>query len=238
MKKHEEYEDEEFEGGILYPTLEQIEKVEKQAQKSRKQGREEKRYSSWKFEEHEDFYTPPRYLPPPPSEPKKIHLVVWDLDDTLWSVTDKNTGHRTIITSCGLSPYRGIDNDTIENTKCIVHLKTGVRETLSGLKKMGIRLSIASINNYEQGYHALSSFGLAPLFDDIQINWNRKDIMIQDTLNKLRNEHICIADNEIMFLDDRDHNLLDAYDKFKGIVLLNSAEDYQDAREIFKYIKR
>lgn len=143
-----------------------------------------------------------------------------------------------IISSCGLNPYKKIDDNTIENDLCRVVLREGVRDTLHKLKSKGIYLSIASKNNFANGFHALESFGLDKYFIDMQIGWESKDKMIHHTLDKLRNKDICIKDEEIIFLDDNEGNLRDVTEHFDSKpIVLQSKKQYTNAKEILKYIE-
>lgn len=190
------------------------------------------------------WYVHSSYKPPKrkKSKKKKVKEFVFKPKEGMIPVSPTGTTRAQrgtgIISGCG-SGYRRVNKTTIENDKCRVVLKPGVLDTLKKLKKRGIYLTTASLNNFKDGIEALRAFGLADMFVDLQIGWGRKDKMIRRSLDNLRNRDICIRDSEIMFLDDNRRNLEDVHKGFEGKpIVLNSEMDYRNANEIFKWIKR
>ena len=86
-------------------------------------------------------------------EGKKIKLVVWDLDNTLWS---------------------GV---LVESNA--VAVKKEVVQVIKELDQRGIINSIASKNDYEAAYEKLKEFGLDEYFVMPEINWNPKSVNIK-----------------------------------------------------------
>jgi len=94
-----------------------------------------------------------------PSREKKIKLLVWDLDETLW--------HGTLA-----------ENET-------VRLRESVPEILRTLDSRGILQSIASKNEHEIAMDRLRHFGLDELFIHPAINWSSKSTNIVEIARQL-----------------------------------------------------
>ena len=94
-----------------------------------------------------------------PDTSKKIKVVVFDLDGTLW--------HGTLLEGDTLIPREGID------------------DVLRELDRRGILLSIASKNDYEPAWAQVQTFGLADWFLCPQINWGPKSRMLEEIAKAL-----------------------------------------------------
>ncbi|MEM7353889.1 MAG: HAD-IIIC family phosphatase [Acidobacteriota bacterium] len=86
--------------------------------------------------------------PPPSDSVKTVKVLVWDLDNTLWSGT----------------LLEGDD----------VRLRPGVKETLDALDRRGILHSIASKNDADTAMTKLEELGVADYFLYPQIGWSAK----------------------------------------------------------------
>ncbi len=84
---------------------------------------------------------------------KKIKLVIWDLDNTIW---------------------QGVISEDKQ-----VELRSGIVSTIKELDRRGILQSVVSKNNYEQAMYQLKSFQLDEYFIYPMINWNSKSENIQ-----------------------------------------------------------
>jgi len=93
------------------------------------------------------------------AEEKKIKVLVWDLDNTLW------------------------DGTLLEDDN--VSLFPGVEETLRELDRRGILLSIASKNEAAPVEAKLRELGLWELFLYPQINWNSKAVSVANIAKAL-----------------------------------------------------
>lgn len=90
---------------------------------------------------------------------KKIKLVVWDLDNTIWS---------------------GV---LVESNEVV--LKEKVVEVIKELDNRGIINSIASKNNFEEAYEKIKEFGLDDYFVMPEINWNPKSVNIRKIVKNI-----------------------------------------------------
>ncbi len=94
-----------------------------------------------------------------PDALKKIKVVVFDLDGTLWNGTL-------------------LEGDTLTP-------KDGIADVLRELDRRGILLSIASKNDYEPAWAQVQAFGLADWFLCPQINWGPKSKMLEEIAKAL-----------------------------------------------------
>lgn len=102
---------------------------------------------------------------------KKVKLIIWDLDDTLWAGT--------------LS-----EGD--------VEVKTGIIEFINHTLDMGIVHSICSKNDYQQTKEKLEELGLWDLFVFASIDWTPKGSRIRaiiDNMNLRPGNVLFVDDN-------------------------------------------
>lgn len=104
---------------------------------------------------------------------KKIKLVIWDADNTLW------------------------DGTVYYTDKEAVKIKPGTKAALKELDKRGIASTMCSKNNYEDVEPMLKKFGIEKYFKESQIGWGLKSEAIKK-LAKIFN----ISFEEILFIDD------------------------------------
>jgi FkbH-like protein len=107
-----------------------------------------------------------------PSAPK-VKVVVWDLDNTVWS---------------GILAEDGADG---------VQLRPGVAETVATLDARGIVQSIASKNNHAPAWVTLERFGLAKYFLYPKINWQPKSLNLKAIANEFN-----LGVDSFAFIDD------------------------------------
>src|SRR3989344_641319 len=104
---------------------------------------------------------------------KKIKLVVWDADNTLWD---------------GTVFYKDKEN---------VKIKPGTKEALKELDKRGIKNTICSKNYYEDVDNILKKFEIGKYFEEPQIGWGLKSDAIRKIAGIFKAEF-----DEILFVDD------------------------------------
>src|SRR3989344_5322609 len=104
---------------------------------------------------------------------KRVKVVVWDADNTLWD---------------GTVFYR--DKESIK-------LKPGTKEALKELDKRGVKNTICSKNYYEDVEKVLKKFEIEKYFHNIQVGWGLKS----DALMKLADDFNAAYD-EMVFIDD------------------------------------
>jgi len=104
---------------------------------------------------------------------KRIKLVIWDADNTLWD---------------GTVFYKDKDN---------VKIKPGTKETLKELDKRNLKNTICSRNYYEDVESMLKKFEIDRYFENPQVGWGLKS----DAIKKLAGLYNINFD-EILFVDD------------------------------------
>src|SRR3989338_1732396 len=104
---------------------------------------------------------------------KRIKLVVWDADNTLWD---------------GTVFYKDKEN---------VAIKPGTKEALKELDKRGIKNTICSKNYYEDVAKILKKFEIEKYFEHSQVGWGLKS----DAIKKLKDIFNANFD-EMIFVDD------------------------------------
>lgn len=128
-------------------------------------------------------------------------LVVFDLDDTVWTVSEG-------LCSLLVPPFRRTSPDRIETREgCWAQLKPGVRKFFEFLKKEGCYISIVSRNEPQPAKWLLMAFGLYDYVDFPQFGWGPKAETIQRTASFLG-----IKLDEVMFFDDWTEHVKAAWD--------------------------
>lgn len=90
---------------------------------------------------------------------RKIKLLIWDLDNTIW-------------------------NGTLTEDK-VTELNEKVKDTILEMDRRGILMSIASKNNFDQALQKLEEFQLAEYFIYPAINWNSKSVNIKEIIKSV-----------------------------------------------------
>ena len=184
--------------------------------------------------------------PLPPLVPKPIKHVVFDLDDTIWSI---NPGH--IISSC--EPIGTTDKDILvakvqqryyqvdekgEATPIVkeataeIKLDPTLRATLDTLKDKGIKMSVASANTKASALKALDAFGLTKYFDQIEANWSQSKA---DMVKKIAQKDKTPTE-EMMFINDAFWNVTEVGEQ-TGAMAVIAGYDIANISEILEYIE-
>ena len=130
---------------------------------------------------------------PVPHHKGQIKCVVWDLDNTLW------------------------DGVLVEGDQ--VRLRPGIPQLLKYLDERGILLSIASKNDHQSAWEALTRLGVADYFLYPQIDWNPKSSKISAIARQLN-----IGLDTFAFIDDNPFELDEIASTLPGVTRIR-AED-------------
>lgn len=103
---------------------------------------------------------------------KEIKCLIWDLDHTIW--------------------------DGILSEEDSLILKPEILTVLKQLDERGILQSVASKNNFEDGWNKLIEFGIEHYFLYPQINWNAKSVAVANIVGQLN-----ISMDTVAFIDDQ-----------------------------------
>ncbi|WP_373265138.1 HAD-IIIC family phosphatase [Hungatella hathewayi] len=111
-------------------------------------------------------------------EKRKIKLVIWDLDNTIW---------------------RGVLSEDRDVT-----LISGRRKMIETLDERGILQSISSKNDYDSAYRKLKEYGLDEYFLYPKINWNPKSQNIKETISQINisEDAVAFVDDQIFELEE------------------------------------
>jgi magnesium-dependent phosphatase-1 len=132
----------------------------------------------------------------------KFKLFVFDLDETLWSVSEG-------LCSLVRPPFHLPHPDRLETNEGFwVELKPGVRKLFLFLKEHGCYVSLASRNDVGPTLEILKALGLAELLDFPQLCWRPKDDSIRKIVKEIqKRDRISIKPEEVLFIDDWPENL-------------------------------
>ncbi|MBS3100830.1 HAD-IIIC family phosphatase [Candidatus Woesearchaeota archaeon] len=119
---------------------------------------------------------------------KRIKVVVWDGDNTLWN---------------GTVFYKDKEN---------VSLKPGTKEALKELDKRGIKSTICSKNYYEDVESILKKFEIAKYFQHPQVGWGLKSDAIKNIAGAFNAQF-----DEMIFVDDDPFQRAEVASQISGI---------------------
>ncbi len=160
-------------------------------------------------------------------------LLLIDLDGTLWDHLDISS-LKPPFKKIGEGKIRDIDGVEVTLNRDIVDLVKWARRN-------GAITSTLSWNIPWKAYKAIETFSIMSIFDYITVmNSDRKDEMIKDLLNKLREMGILIDICRIVYIDDRDIHIKEIYKNIGKIFFLQYGRDFsgfEDGRErILKHL--
>lgn len=162
-----------------------------------------------------------------------IKLVIFDLDNTLWTVNDYD-----IITDTS-PPYRKVSNDFILDCKGNeIKLMPKAIKVIKELSKRKIILSIASFNTIEPARTVLKLFRIYKYFKHPKLIWSsNKHLMIREMLNDFKKENEIIRPEEVIFIDDHEFYKEPLNKEFGGkLNFLVMHNDIKKLSEIFNFI--
>ncbi len=160
----------------------------------------------------------------------KYKLFVFDLDETLWSVSE---GLCTLVRP----PFSFPSPDRIESEEGFwIELKPGVRDLFKFLKKQGCYVSLASRNDAKPTLEILEAFKLAEILDFPQLSWRAKEESISRILKDIqKRDKVVIRPDEVFFLDDWPENVQPVRDW--GATALLFGQDVQSFDELRAMLK-
>ncbi|MBS7251718.1 MAG: magnesium-dependent phosphatase-1 [Candidatus Freyarchaeota archaeon] len=162
-----------------------------------------------------------------------IKLIVFDVDETLWSVS-------VTFTSFLKPPLRLVEvNEIRDSQEAKVKLFPEVRELLKTIKEKGILMSIASLNDPEPNLvmECLKLFKIADYFIYPQVNHKGKNRNIKTILKLIKEkEGIQIDYSEIIFVDDQELNTRSVMKGCPGIKAVHLGTDIKNIGQILNLI--
>jgi magnesium-dependent phosphatase-1 len=135
---------------------------------------------------------------------ERIRLVVFDLDETVWSVSRD-------FCAAMVEPYevRGDEVRDAEGRRLV--LRDDARRTFDGLLERGYRLSAASRNHPVVGRRVLEALCLWERFTHPCLEWQDKDLSVANVLEDFRRlGPEPFEPRETLFVDDWPQNVIDA----------------------------
>ena len=160
----------------------------------------------------------------------KYKLFVFDLDETLWSVSE---GLCTLVQP----PFTLPHPNRVESEEGFwIEVKPGVRELFQYLKKAGCYVSLASRNDAKPTIAILKALKLADYLDFPQLCWRAKEESIQRIIKELqKRDKVSIRPDEVFFVDDWPENVVPVREW--GATSLLFGQDVHDFRELKEMLK-
>jgi magnesium-dependent phosphatase-1 len=157
-------------------------------------------------------------------------ILFLDLDGTFWDHLD---------VSETTPPFERISQYAIRDRNGeTLTIQPGVLDFLNWIKKNGGLTSTCSWNKPEMALSALRKLGVENMFDYQRISPEpRKDLLIQDLMDKLEEKGVMIPQKNVFYLDDRDLHMPDIRRTLPDINFLHMwkvVSDYSEARDIIK----
>ncbi len=163
-----------------------------------------------------------------PSRSQMTKLIVFDLDETLWSLSD---GYCALMKP----PFTRHGDQVSDTSGLLLTLRADARETLDILQKQGFLLSVASRTTPETGGAVLDLLGMLDYFTCPCFAWQDKDLSLKRVFEDLdREKGIRISPGEALFIDDWPSNIRDA--RKLGVSGLVFGHDIQSLSEILKHV--
>lgn len=155
-------------------------------------------------------------------------LVVFDLDETLWSLSD---GYCAL-----MRPPFTRHGDRVSDTSGLeLTLRADARDTLDRLRRRGLLVSAASRSTPETAGAILQLLGLLDRFLCPCFAWQDKDLSLSQILHDLEyRKGLHVPTRDVLFIDDWPSNIRDA--RKIGIPGLVFGQDIRSLSEVLEYV--
>lgn len=131
----------------------------------------------------------------------RYRLFVFDLDETLWTVQQKNLEPLR-------GPFRKTGTHEVESSSALVSLFPGVRALLRSLERRGKFISLASRSDPAVCEELLSLFDIRHHFRYPQYGWQEKGTAVLNILKAFRDlDQEQIEPRDTLFVDDYPANI-------------------------------
>jgi magnesium-dependent phosphatase-1 len=155
-------------------------------------------------------------------------LVVFDLDETLWTLPG---GYCALMEA----PFRRNGDRVRDASGYQLALRPDARPTLDALERRGFLLSVASRSTPETAGEILKLLGLLDRFLCPCFAWQDKDLSLSRVLKDLEEkEGIHLAPSEVLLVDDWPSNIRDAAKV--GVPGLVFGQQIHSLSEILNYL--
>jgi len=160
----------------------------------------------------------------------KYKLFVFDLDETLWSVSE---GLCTLVRPPFTKPHA----NRVESEEGFwIEVKPGVRELFKFLKNKNCYVSLASRNEAKPTLEILDALELTPYLDFPQLCWRPKEDSIRRIIKDIsKRDQVVIQPDEVFFLDDWPENVMPVREW--GATALLFGQDVQGFEELRKMLQ-
>ena len=160
----------------------------------------------------------------------EIKLFVFDLDETLWSVSEG-------LCSLIRPPFERPHPDRLETAQGFwVELKPGVRELFEFLKSKSRYVSIANRNDAGPTLELLDALEISQFLSYPQIAWRPKEDSIRRIIKEIHKHHkVSIKPQEVLFVDDAPDNIAPVRDW--GATAFLFGQDFLSYQELLAMLR-
>ncbi len=154
----------------------------------------------------------------------RYKLIVFDLDETLWSVQQRKLEPVS-------GPFELVDSHTAISDNAEVTLFRGVRALLKNLTKRHKFVSLASRSDPDVSEELMRLFDIYHHFSYCQWGWQEKGTAVLNVLKALRDiDKGKISPQEVLFIDDYPANVANV--KGLGAATLLFGRDIDNIQEL------
>ena len=158
-----------------------------------------------------------------------IRLLLLDGDQTLWDHPDLSS---LILPLRRKSPLTLVDAIGTQ-----VSLQSDAKETLQGLKKLGVITALVTWNRPEQVFAVLQLFGISDLLDYVKAeNTPHKDVVIADLMKELKSKGRSIPASKTLYVDDKTRHLEKTRERVGPIGFLQFGVDIKQLSELLHLV--